>query len=72
MQDLLLSSHRLGDVGEIFYGAFSGTTCIEQLTTNFDAASLCVAGVAATNHNPSDFISLKIKKKKENYTVLSI
>ena len=62
MQDLLLGGHRLGDVGEIFYGAFSGTTCIEQLTTNFDPASLCVAN---HNHNPSDFISLKIKKKKK-------
>ena len=71
MQDLLLSGHRLGAVGEIFYGAFFGTTCIEQLTTNFDPASLCVAGVTTTNHNPSDFISLKIKNN-ENYTALSI
>ena len=61
-----------GYLGKIFYSAFSDTTYIEQLTTNFDLTSLCVANVAATNHIPLDLISLKIKNNESYYTFLSM
>ena len=72
MYNPLLSGHQLGHLGKNFYSAFSDTTYIEQLTTNFDPTSLGVAGVAATNHIPSDLISLRIKNNENYYIVLSI